>query len=311
MKTIKTSWKKWGKNTASIIELLTTKLDQLLENNINNCQEDFNEFLINLNDLAFFKEVSSQEAKDFLIQYYVTKPILNILFDDMFLSLESKLNQIIYKATNNILGNLSEIDLALLQPFYDNVKKRVSLLENFEDRENLIAELYESFYKNAFPKIAQRLGIVFTPVEVVDFILRMVNDTLITHFGESFASNNTTIIDPFTGTGTFLTRLLQRDLLTTEQATKLYEERLFANEIVLLSYYIASINIEWTIYNRAGIEKRHVPFPGILLTDTFAMYEAKQDDIEDKLLKQNHARRDRQKKANINVIIGNPPYSRG
>ena len=143
-------------------------------------------------------------------------------------------------------------------------------------------------------------------------MLRMVNDTLKNTFNESFASNNTTIIDPFTGTGTFITRLLQSDMLTTEQAINLYNNRLFANEIVLLSYYIASVNIESALYNRIDLDKsNNRPFPGILPTDTFAMYEAKQDDMVEKLLKQNHARRDRQKKANINVIIGNPPYSRG
>lgn len=154
---------------------------------------------------------------------------------------------------------------------------------------------------------ALRLGIVYTPVEVVDFILHSVNDLLKQEFGQTLGSKGVHIIDPFTGTGTFITRLLQSDLIRPEELTHKYKHEIHANEIVLLAYYIAAINIEASYHSLVG--GKYVPFEGICLTDTFQMYE--KDDLVSALTVDNSARRKRQKKLDIRVIVGNPPYSAG
>lgn len=280
----------------------------------------FAEYLAALNK-EINSSVSKQSAIELLAQHYVTAPIFDSIFNDGFVQ-SNPIARALDEVTKALALDRLVTSRSTLNTFYTSVKHRALAATEPKIREALIADLYESFYKKAFTKESQRLGIVFTPIAVVDFMLRMTNDVSKKHFGEGLASDNTTIIDPFTGTGTFITRLLQSDMLTTEQAISLYTNRLFANEIVLLSYYIASVNIESALFNRTQLDitpplpgnrtlPGNNPFTGIVLTDTFAMYEAKQDDIIDKLLQQNHARRDRQKHASINVIIGNPPYSKG
>jgi predicted helicase len=155
--------------------------------------------------------------------------------------------------------------------------------------------------------MTERLGIVYTPVEVVDFILHSVDHLLQQEFGQTLGSKGVHILDPFTGTGTFITRLLQSGLIKPEQLTHKYKHEIHANEIVLLAYYIAAINIEASYHSLAGGD--YVPFEGICLTDTFQMYE--KEDLVDALLVDNSKRRKRQKKLDIRVIVGNPPYSVG
>ena len=302
-------WESIAKDITIMVEKLIANIKAILENHEENIKI-FEQFLQairhEIND-----SISYEDAIELLAQHYVTSPIFNAFFAYNFIDY-NPIASAIEEVTKKIPLEEIQNDYTELNAFYESVKIRAKSAKDPALREQLIVELYENFYQHAFPKLAQRLGIVFTPIEVVDFMLRMVNDTLKNTFNESLASENTTILDPFTGTGTFITRLLQSNMLTTEQAINLYNNRLFANEIVLLSYYIASVNIESALYNRINLDKsNNRPFPGILLTDTFAMYEAKQDDMVEKLLQKNHARRDKQQQANINVIIGNPPYSKG
>lgn len=194
-----------------------------------------------------------------------------------------------------------------LQSFYDSVKMRAEGIENASGKQKIVVELYDKFFRNAFPKMTERLGIVYTPVEVVDFIIHSVHHILQTEFGQTLGSKGVHIIDPFTGTGTFITRLLQSGLITPEQLSYKYKNEIHANEIVLLAYYIAAINIEAVYHSIVGGE--YQPFEGICLTDTFQLYE--KEDLADALLVHNSARRKRQKKLDIRVIIGNPPYSVG
>jgi len=169
-------------------------------------------------------------------------------------------------------------------------------------------ELYDKFFRNAFPRMTERLGIVYTPVEVVDFIIKSVDEVLRSEFGQTLGSRGVHILDPFTGTGTFITRLLQSGLIKPEELEHKYRHEIHANEIVLLAYYIAAINIEAAYHGVAGGE--YVPFEGICLTDTFQLYEQERDLISD-LMADNSNRRTRQKELDIRVIVGNPPYSVG
>ena len=191
-------------------------------------------------------------------------------------------------------------------------------IHSAEGKQRIILELYDKFFKNAFPRITERLGIVYTPTEVVDFIIHSIENVLNDEFGSSLADENVHIIDPFTGTGTFVTRLLQSGIIPNDKLAHKYKHEIHANEIVLLAYYIACINIE-TVYhsvmlgdttdNAQSNEIGYEPFEGICLTDTFEMYE--KEDLVSELLEDNSERRKRQKALDIRVIMGNPPYSAG
>jgi predicted helicase len=194
-----------------------------------------------------------------------------------------------------------------LNQFYASVKMRAEGIENASGKQKIILELYDKFFRNAFPKLTERLGIVYTPVECVDFIIHSVNDLLKEEFGQTLGSDQVHIIDPFTGTGTFITRLLQSGLLTRQELIQKYKSQIHANEIVLLAYYIAAINIE-AVYHEIT-EEEYTPFEGICLTDTFQLYE--KDDLIQRMLVDNSSRRMKQKSLDIKVIMCNPPYSAG
>jgi predicted helicase len=193
-----------------------------------------------------------------------------------------------------------------LKKFYESVKRRAAGIDKADAKQKIIVELYDKFFRNAFPKMTERLGIVYTPVEVVDFIIHSVNEVLQSEFGQTLGSKGVHILDPFTGTGTFITRLLQSGLIKPEELEHKYRHEIHANEIVLLAYYIAAINIEAAYHGVAGGD--YVPFEGICLTDTFQLYEQERDLISD-LMADNSNRRTRQKELDIRVIVGNPPYS--
>ena len=137
-----------------------------------------------------------------------------------------------------------EKETATLEKFYASVRDRAKGLDNAEARQKVVIELYDEFFRTAFPRMAERLGIVYTPIEVVDFIIHSVEDVLREEFNTGLAEKDVHIIDPFTGTGTFLVRLLQSGLIPPDKLLHKYRHELHANEIVLLAYYIAAINIE-------------------------------------------------------------------
>lgn len=242
-----------------------------------------------------------------LAQHLITKPVFDALFDEYSFAA----NNPISNAMQGVLDTLNEHRLDkerdTLEGFYASVKMRASGIDNAQGKQKIIVELYDKFFRNAFPKMTERLGIVYTPVEVVDFILHSVNHLLQKEFNQTLGSKGVHIIDPFTGTGTFITRLIQSGLIAPEQLPHKYRHEIHANEIVLLAYYIACINIE-AAYHSEVIDE-YSPFEGICLTDTFQMYE--KDDLISEQLVENSERRKRQKELDIRVIIGNPPYSIG
>ncbi|WP_375610961.1 type ISP restriction/modification enzyme, partial [Bartonella sp. AP18SXNS] len=220
-------------------------------------------------------------------------------------------NNSISQAMERILAELDKTDIKQesleLQGFYNSVKFRASGITEPHARQNLIIKLYEDFFSKAFKKTTDRLGIVYTPVEVVDFIIHSVDDVLRNEFGKSLGSRGVSILDPFTGTGTFITRLLQSNLIKPEDMEYKFRHDIHANEIVLLAYYIAAINIESTYHSI--MKGEYIPFKHIGLTDTFRMLEEK--NLLQKLFKENSEYLEHQKKLDIEVIFGNPPYSVG
>ena len=217
-----------------------------------------------------------------------------------------------------------EKEIASLDKFYASVRERATGIDNAQGKQRIVIELYDTFFRTAFPKIAERLGIVYTPVEVVDFIINSVSDVLQHEFNSSLGEKDVHIIDPFTGTGTFIVRLLQSGLIEPAALRRKYQHELHANEIILLAYYIAAINIEETFHSllreqnakidyknqKATTEAAYVPFEGIVLTDTFQISETK-GEMEEKMFPENNKRVRRQKASPIRVVIANPPYSSG
>ena len=300
-------WAQWASDIAKIARTHIDRITAILENQENTAERTaFNEFANELRD-DLNDSLTDAEIIEMLAQHLITKPVFDALFSDYSFASQNPMSQ----AMQNVLETLHQHHLSketdTLQKFYDSVKMKAEGIDNAQGKQKIVVELYDKFFRNAFPRMTEKLGIVYTPVEVVDFIIHSVNDILQQEFGQTLGSDGVHILDPFTGTGTFITRLLQSGLMTPEQIRKKYKDQIHANEIVLLAYYIAAINIESTYHSLVG--GPYVPFEGICLTDTFQMYE--KEDLIDLILVDNSARRKRQKKLDIRVIVGNPPYSIG
>lgn len=300
-------WEDWANDIAKIARTHIDRIQGILENpEYTQERATFEAFAAELRD-DLNDSISDGEIVEMLAQHLVTKPVFDALFDEYSFASHNPMS----KAMQGVLDALHEHHLAkeadTLEKFYASVRQRAAGIDNAQGKQKIIVELYDKFFRNAFPKMTERLGIVYTPVEVVDFILHSVNHLLQQEFGQTLGSKGVHIIDPFTGTGTFITRLIQSGLIKPEELPHKYRHEIHANELVLLAYYIAAINIE-AAYHGEVIDE-YAPFEGICLTDTFQMYE--KDDLVDALLEDNSARRKRQKDLDIRVIVGNPPYSVG
>jgi predicted helicase len=300
-------WETWAKDIADIAEKHIQQLNALSQQA--HYQATFHEFVQGLqNNLN--PSVSLHDAIEMLAQHLITKPIFDALFENYAFSKLNPVSQELQKILDKLDENkhLLEGESTTLNKFYESVRKRAKGIDNAEGKQKIIIELYDKFFKTAFPRMAERLGIVYTPVEVVDFIVHSVEVALRREFRKGLTDKGVHILDPFTGTGTFITRLLQSGLITKKDLPRKFEKELHANELVLLAYYIAAINIEEAYHELCG--KAYQPFDGIVLTDTFQIYE-KRDLVDETVLPENHARVEKQKQQPIEVIIGNPPYSAG
>jgi predicted helicase len=300
-------WEDWANDIAKIARTHIDRIQGILENSeYTEEKAAFEAFATELRD-DLNDSITDGEIIEMLAQHLITKPVFDALFESYSFAQHNPMSQAMQGVLDALDEHRLDKEVDTLQRFYDSVKLRAQGIDNAEAKQKIILELYNKFFTNAFPRLKDKLGIVYTPVEVVDFIIHSVNDILKSEFGQTLGSDGVHIIDPFTGTGTFITRLMQSGLMTPEQVKEKYKDQIHANELVLLAYYIAAINIEAVYHSLVGGD--YVPFEGICLTDTFQMYE--KDDLVNELLVQNSARRTRQKKLDIRVIIGNPPYSIG
>ena len=298
-------WEDWANDIAKIARTHIDSINAIIENEANTKERAaFKAFASELRD-DLNDSITDGEVVEMLAQHLITKPVFDALFSDYSFAQHNPMSQAMQKVLDVLQEHRLDKEADTLERFYNSVKQRADGIENATGKQRIVVELYDKFFRNAFPKMTERLGIVYTPVEVVDFIIHSVNDILQSEFGQTLGSKGVHIIDPFTGTGTFITRLLQSGLITPEQLPHKYKNEIHANEIVLLAYYIAAINIEAVYHSIVG--GKYQPFEGICLTDTFQMYE--KEDLVDALLVDNSARRKRQKKLDIRVIMGNPPYS--
>ena len=313
----RTYWEDWADDVAVIAENQITRINKLLETASPKLQREFETFVEglrgNLND-----SISDAEAISMLSQHLITAPVFDALFSEHDFAAHNPVSQVMQRMVDALDDSDLDAETDSLEKFYASVRVRASEVTSASGKQQVIKELYERFFQKAFKRDADKLGIVYTPVEIVDFILRAADDVSKKHFGRGLTDESVHILDPFTGTGTFMVRLLQSGLIDPKDLARKYANELHATEIMLLAYYVAAVNIETTFNalqaeaaQREGLpEPEYVPFEGIALADTFQIHE--DGDILDlTVFKNNNERIVRQKEAPINVIVGNPPYSAG
>lgn len=306
-------WETWAKDIAEIADRHINEIKILIEKP--EIEEKFNEFLTSLK-CNLNSSIEKDDAIEMLAEHMITKPVFDALFEN-YEFIKSNPVSIIMQDMLAVLDEKAiDKEQETLEKFYLSVQERAKGIDNSEGKQKIIIELYEQFFKNALPKQVAKLGIVYTPIQVVDFILKSVEIVLQERFGSSLNDEGVHVLDPFTGTGTFIVQLLRSGIISRDKLLYKYCNELHANEIILLAYYIAAVNIEETFHDITGADQ-YVPFEGIVLTDTFALSE-NWDDEDNKVLSkdsflfhQNSERATKQLETDITVIVGNPPYSVG
>ncbi len=301
----KNYWENFTKKTGNIARTLNNRLKIIFEKN----PEFFHGFLDSLRE-NIHQNIREDEALDMITSHIITKPIFDAIFGD---NIKNPIAKALDKMVEKLVTLGLEGETKDLKNLYESVKTEALHAKSQKSQQELIKNLYNTFFKEAFKKQSEKLGIVYTPIEVVDFILRATNGILKKHFNTDFNDQSITIFDPFTGTGSFIARLLSKesDLISDEALKEKFLNHLFAFDIVLLSYYIALINITQAVQNRDSSLKN---FKNIALTDSLDYLEEKTNKgalplYED--LKENKDIKDTLADQNIRVIIGNPPYSAG
>ena len=303
-------WENWAGKVGEIARKYIERISRIVSEEGSEGRKYFDEFVKTL-QRNLNSGVTPDQCIEMLAQHLITRPV----FDALFSGYKFVENNSISSSMQFMVDILREqaVDQGgeELQSFFDSVRVNVGKIDNLEGKQTVIKNLYEQFFKKAFPQTVETLGVVYTPVECVDFIIRSVDEILRSDFGTSLSGENVHILDPFVGTGTFITRLLQSGVIRREDMARKYTREIHCNEIVLLAYYIADVNIE-SVFQECCPQEEYLPYNGICLTDTFQLGE---DGGEDKIFKaffkENSEEVERQRGTPIRVIIGNPPYSVG
>lgn len=303
-------WVQWANDVAHIAERYIERINHLIVTDEKH-RKEFDKFLKGVRK-NINPSISEDSVVQMLAQHLITQPVFEAMFENYSFVANNPVSKSLQRMIDLLEKQSFDKDAEILGKFYESVKERVQGIDNAAGKQKVIVELYDKFFKTAFPKTVEQLGIVYTPVEVVDFINQSVAKVLKKEFNRNLSDENIHILDPFTGTGTFITRMIQQGLIDKEVLPRKYAKELHANEIVLLAYYIASINIENAYHDAVGLDDGYKSFNGICLTDTFQLGETDNaDDLFTDMLPQNSARVIEQKKAPVRIIIGNPPYSAG
>lgn len=300
-------WENWAKEVGLIAHKFIERISKLIQSGIH--KKAFNEYLKGLQrDLN--PSVDAAQAIEMLAQHIITRPVFDALFADYQFVNNNAVSRSMQRMIDLLQEQAFEKDTEILDKFYKSVRMNVGGIDNLEGKQTIIKNLYEKFFKGAFPLTVEKLGIVYTPVECVDFIIRSVDDILKAEFNTSLTAQNVHILDPFVGTGTFITRLLQSGLIRPEDMERKYLNEIHCNEIVLLAYYIADVNIE-SVFHEITRRKTYLPYSGICLTDTFQLAEKKHNELFTEFFQDNSKRVKKQMATHVKVIAGNPPYSIG
>ena len=307
-------WKDFAISVAEKLPIIESRINALLNSDNEKIKKEFAKFLANLQE-NINKSIDQNQAVMMISQHIITKPIFDILFPQGEFSNKNPISKSMSKIYEKLLKFGLADETAEFSKLYASIEDYVTRANTDSEKQEIIKNLYDSFFKEAFKKEAEKLGIVYTPIAVVDFIINSVDFALKKHFNESLCNKNVKILDPFAGTSSFLVRLIQSGLIDKNLDYK-YQNELFANEITLLAYYISTLNLSAAYHERIGKEKAttYKLMPNLLFTDTFQMSELEKPNenvFGDEYLDENEEGIKRQIQANIKVIIGNPPYSVG
>ena len=302
-------WENWAAEVGEIAKKYIARIARLVTGNGGKYSDEFDEFVRTLRH-NLNPGITAEQCIEMLAQHLITRPVFEALFADYQFVSNNSISSSMQLMIDLLESEAVDKDLTVLSNFYESVRANVGKIDNLEGKQTVIKNLYEKFFKRAFPLTVEKLGTVYTPVECVDFILHSVDEVLQSEFGAALTHENVHVLDPFTGTGTFITRLLQSGLIRPEDMVRKYTREIHANELVLLAYYIADVNIE-SVFQEVCPQPEYLPYDGICLTDTFQLGENSNDDIFKGFFKENTEAVEAQRRTPIRVIIGNPPYSVG
>lgn len=301
-------WDEWADDVAKIAQRHIERISALVKDS-KEVSEKFQIFLTGLRD-SLNPGITEEDAVEMVAQHMITVPVFDALFGDF----EFAKSNPVSIAIEGFLSILKEYrveeasDAEVLEDVYSSVRRRAAMVRTDMARQQLIRDLYERFFKVAFKGTSEKMGVVYTPSEIIEYILHETNRVLKREFGKSLADEGVHILDPFAGTGSFIAGLIESDLIPDDKLEHKYKQEMHSNEILLLAYYIMTVNIEYAYHSRMGGD--YVPFEGAVLTDTFQMTE-EGDVLDTKVFTRNSERVVRQNELPIRVIVGNPPYSVG
>ena len=252
---------------------------------------------------AINPNLSVAAVEEMLIQHLLTERIFRTVFDNPDFTRRNIIAREIENVIEVLIQNAFSRDefLKPLNPFYIAIENAATLCKDFSQKQQFLNTVYEQFFQGFSVEVADTHGIVYTPQPIVDFMVKSVEQILETEFNRSLSDTGVHIIDPFVGTGNFIVRLMQ-DIRGSTLVEK-YHNEFHCNEVLLLPYYIASLNIEHEFFQRT---QTYRPFEGIALADTFELLEEQQARL---FTEENTERVERQKAADMFVVIGNPPYN--
>ena len=302
-------WENWAAEVGEIAKKYIARIARLVAGEGGKYSDEFDEFVRTLRH-NLNPGITAEQCIEMLAQHLITRPVFEALFADYQFVSNNSISSSMQLMIDLLESEAVDKDLTVLSNFYESVRANVGKIDNLEGKQTVIKNLYEKFFKRAFPLTVEKLGTVYTPVECVDFILHSVDEVLQSEFGAALTHENVHVLDPFTGTGTFITRLLQSGLIRPEDMVRKYRHEIHANELVLLAYYIADVNIE-SVFQEVCPQPEYLPYDGICLTDTFQLGENSDNDIFKGFFKENTEAVEAQRRTPIRVIIGNPPYSVG
>ena len=264
--------------------------------------------LLDLTQKAINPHLGLEDVREMVIQHILTEGIFTSVFNDSHFHRENNIARELYKVTETFFtGTLRRNALLKIEPYYNVIKAAAANIANHHEKQKFLKVVYETFYQAYNPAAADRLGIVYTPNEIVRFMIEAADHLTHKHFGKFLGDEGVNILDPATGTGTFITEIIE--YLPKHQLKHKYAHELFCNEVALLPYYTANLNIEYTYQQKMG---HYAEFENIAFVDTlenlnyvgsegqFSMFELTAENLE---------RIKRQNENKISVIIGNPPYN--
>lgn len=257
--------------------------------------------------------LSDADVREMLIQHVLTEEIFAKVFDDSDFHRKNNVAHELYKLEETFFtGSVKRATLKGLEPYYAAIRAAAAQIGSHHEKQTYLKVIYENFYKVYNEKAADRLGVVYTPNEIVRFMIDGADWLCETHFGRSLIERNVEILDPATGTGTFICELLEHFRGQPKKLERKYQEELHANEVAILPYYVANLNIEATY---AAITGNYQEFSNLCFVDTLdnvglhTQAPGTTADLFGSVSDENVARIKRQNSRRISVIIGNPPYN--